>query len=220
MNCNEKTIYLIRHGETEFNKMHMIQGSGVDSNLNDTGREQAKAFYQAYKHIHFDKIYTSLLKRTKQSVASFISQGTPTEGLQGLNEISWGNREGKTINEADDSLYSDMMIAWKNGEMHHKLPNGESPLEVSERQKIAFKHIMNQEHEQNILICMHGRAMRIFLCLLLEKPLIYMDKFKHENLCLYVLRYRRGKFELELENDHKHLVKTEIKHKYMATSMA
>ena len=60
----KKTIYIIRHGETDYNRQGIIQGSGVDSDLNETGRIQAEKFFKAYHHIPFDKVYTSELKRT------------------------------------------------------------------------------------------------------------------------------------------------------------
>jgi len=60
----QKTIYLIRHGETDFNRRGVVQGSGVDSDLNDMGRAQAQAFFQAYQHVPFEKLYVSGLKRT------------------------------------------------------------------------------------------------------------------------------------------------------------
>ena len=69
---NIKTIYLIRHGETDFNRQGVVQGSGVDSDLNELGQAQAEAFFQAYQHIPFDKVYTSALKRTHQSVKKFL----------------------------------------------------------------------------------------------------------------------------------------------------
>ena len=50
-----KTIYLIRHGETEFNRMGIVQGSGIDSDLNETGILQARAFFETYRHITFNK---------------------------------------------------------------------------------------------------------------------------------------------------------------------
>ncbi|HMR56571.1 MAG TPA: histidine phosphatase family protein, partial [Cyclobacteriaceae bacterium] len=66
-----KKIYLIRHGQTDFNLKGIVQGSGVDSSLNDRGRAQAEAFYETYKNIAFDKIYTSALRRTRESVIGF-----------------------------------------------------------------------------------------------------------------------------------------------------
>ncbi|MFW5879460.1 MAG: histidine phosphatase family protein, partial [bacterium] len=61
-----KTIYLIRHGQTDYNKKGIVQGSGIDASLNDLGRQQAEAFYDAYRNMPFDKIYISDLKRTKE----------------------------------------------------------------------------------------------------------------------------------------------------------
>ncbi|MFM8834340.1 MAG: histidine phosphatase family protein, partial [Cytophagales bacterium] len=81
--CTKK-IYIIRHGQTDFNLRGIVQGSGVDSSLNDTGRAQANAFFQAYQHVDFDKIYTSKLVRTRESVQQFIGKGIPYEMLEGL----------------------------------------------------------------------------------------------------------------------------------------
>jgi bisphosphoglycerate-dependent phosphoglycerate mutase len=68
---SKKTIYLIRHGQTDFNKQGIVQGSGVDSSLNEEGHAQARKFYEAYHHINFDKIYVTELQRTHQTVAPF-----------------------------------------------------------------------------------------------------------------------------------------------------
>ena len=86
-----------------------------------------------------------------------------------------------------------------------KVPGGESPLEVMERQKAAVRLMMSYENEDCVLICMHGRAMRILLTWLTGRPLEQMDIFPHQNLCLYVLRYENKRFEIEIENDVKHL---------------
>ena len=51
--------------------MGIVQGRGMDTELNEKGRAQAEAFYQAYKDVPFDKIYTSTLKRTHQTVQNF-----------------------------------------------------------------------------------------------------------------------------------------------------
>jgi broad specificity phosphatase PhoE len=55
----DKELYIIRHGETELNRLGIVQGRGVNTDLNDTGRAQAAAFYERYKDIPFQKIYTS-----------------------------------------------------------------------------------------------------------------------------------------------------------------
>ena len=205
-NNTMKTIYIIRHGETEYNKLGLVQGSGIDSNLNDTGKQQAHAFYETFKNVGFDKIYTSKLKRTHQSVRHFIQEGINWEVFEGLNEICWGNKEGKALlTDSDNIQYNNMLEAWRRGELHEKTRGGESPLEVQERQLKVLQHIMSQTHEKKVLICMHGRAMRIFLCLLLQYPLSNMDRFQHSNLCLYALQYEDEEFKLMIENSTAHL---------------
>ncbi|MCZ6694862.1 MAG: histidine phosphatase family protein, partial [Bacteroidetes bacterium] len=74
-----KKIYLIRHGQTDFNNRGVVQGSGIDSSLNETGYKQAQAFFDAYQQVPFQKIYTSSLQRTTQTVKPFIDKGIPFE---------------------------------------------------------------------------------------------------------------------------------------------
>ncbi len=201
----KKTIYLIRHGETDFNKQGIIQGSGVDSDLNETGRKQAEQFYQAYHHIPFDRIYTSELKRTQQSVASFKKNGHSIVVIPEFNEICWGIFEGQKGNPESHKIYLDMLEDWKAGLLDRSIENGETPNELQRRQKYGLKKIMAKKDENTVLICMHGRAMRSFLCLLTNTPLKQMDVFKHNNLCLYVLEYDGQKFEICEQNSTQHL---------------
>ena len=86
-------IYLIRHGQTDFNKVGIVQGQGVNSKLNALGRRQANQFFQAYQHIPFNLIFTSELQRTLQSVEPFLKTGLPHKIHAGLNEINWGKFE-------------------------------------------------------------------------------------------------------------------------------
>lgn len=200
-----KKIYLIRHGQTDFNLKGIVQGSGVDSSLNAKGMAQARAFFDMYKHIAFDKIYTSTLKRTRESVMGFIELGIPTESLSGLNEISWGTKEGQPITPEEDQYYHWMLDQWRLGNTHERIEGGESPEDVMKRQAVALKHVLSQPNEEQILICMHGRAIRILLCQLLNYPLKSMDMFEHENLCLYLLEQTGSHFTVRKYNDTQHL---------------
>lgn len=200
-----KKIYIIRHGQTDFNLRGIVQGSGVDSSLNDTGREQARAFFEAYGQVAFDKIYTSKLVRTQESVQAFIDKGIPHEALEGLNEISWGSKEGQEITPEEDAYYHWMIEEWQKGNTFQRIEGGESPDDVVKRQQVALQHIMKQEEERTILICMHGRAMRILLCQLLNYPLHGMDTFEHKNLCLYQLDFTGSMFAIKKHNDTNHL---------------
>ena len=54
----KKEIYIIRHGQTDYNLKGIVQGRGVDSVLNETGEEQAKKFHEKYKEHDFDVVFT------------------------------------------------------------------------------------------------------------------------------------------------------------------
>lgn len=200
-----KKIYITRHGQTDFNKIGVVQGSGIDADLNELGRRQAGAFYDRFKNFHFDKLYISQLKRTAQSMSQFIEAGLPYEQLEGLNEISWGSREGKTINEEGNTYYANMINEWKSGNTAFAIDGGESPDMVAKRMRKALETIMEREDEKDVLICMHGRALRIMLTMLLNYPLSAMDMFEHHNLCLYELEHTGSMFKLNRYNDISHL---------------
>ncbi len=200
-----KKIYLIRHGQTEYNKQKIVQGSGVDSDLNDLGKSQAQAFFRYYKTVPFDKIYTSCLKRSIQSVQAFLDLGIPHEPHAGLNEINWGHKEGQRITPEGDVYYHQLLEQWRQGSVHIPIKGGESPQTVQDRQKPVLDLILSRPEEKNILICMHGRAMRIFLCLMLHYPIAEMDWFEHENLCLYKLTYTGSLFTIDAFCDTEHL---------------
>jgi probable phosphoglycerate mutase len=202
----KKTIYLIRHGQTDFNKNGIIQGSGIDSSLNAHGHAQAKAFFDNYRHVPLDNIYTSELQRTQQSVAPFQQLGFNPTPLRELNEINWGIYEGEKPTPQRFEKYVQIIKDWENGLLDREIEGGESALALFQRQQKGLNYILNRKHESTILICMHGRAMRSFLCLLTGIPLQKMEDFPHSNLCLYVLRQTdESTFRIIEQNSTKHL---------------
>ena len=200
-----KVLYIVRHGQTDLNKQGIIQGRGMDTNLNDEGRKQAAQFFKAYKDIPFDKIYVSALKRTQQSVQSFIDLGIPFERLTGLDELGWGVHEGQSPTTENKAAFFQIMRDWLDGRLDVKFEGGESPNEVKIRQQEAIEIIVSHPEEKTVLICMHGRAMRLILCLLTGKPLTQMDEFPHQNLVLYKVEYNGNKFEIVDFNNAAHL---------------
>uniref|UniRef100_UPI00404885F0 histidine phosphatase family protein n=1 Tax=Roseivirga sp. TaxID=1964215 RepID=UPI00404885F0 len=200
-----KKIYLTRHGQTDFNLKGIVQGRGVNADLNETGRAQAQAFYSAYGHLKFNKLYVSTLKRTHQSMKGFIDTGLEYEELSGLDEISWGVHEGMEIDQAQHAYYFEMINRWQNGETHLAIEGGESPEQLATRLKDSLDYILGKENESQILICMHGRAMRLLLAIMLNYPYKGMDYFEHNNLGLYELTYTGKTFVLDNYNDTNHL---------------
>lgn len=202
-----KQIYIIRHGETELNRLGIVQGRGVNTDLNDTGRAQAEAFYTQYKDIPFDKLYTSSLKRTHQTVAKFIESGLAWEQLSGLDELAWGIWEGKPSSEDSIRIFKEMAERWQGGDYDATFEGGESPNQVLARMTEAMNIIMSHKDEKCVLICMHGRAMRLLLCYLSGKPLSEMADFPHQNTTLYKVEADDdGKFNIVDFNNTGHFI--------------
>lgn len=202
-----KKIYLVRHGQTDFNLKGVVQGSGIDAPINETGKAQANAFYQAYKDIKFDQVYHTALIRTRQSIQQFLDLGIPSDTLPELNEISWGDYEGTPMTPEEGEYYKHMLAQWREGNLDYAIAGGESPNKVAKRMSKGIEKIIEGPGE-TILVCMHGRAMRIFLSLILNYDLTHMDVFEHSNLCLYLLeQLSDGTFKLVETNETSHLKK-------------
>ena len=199
-----KTLYIIRHGETELNRRRIVQGSGVDSSLNDTGRAQAQAFYARYRDVGFDVVLTSTLRRTHETVAHFLAEGLPWEQHAELNEISWGDAEGKEGTPASIAAYQTMVADWSAGNFDHRLPNAESAREMGERVQ-RFVDGLRGRSEEKMLVCAHGRLMRALLCTLEGCSLRDMENYRHANTGLYLVEQRGPDFTVRLRNDTRHL---------------
>jgi broad specificity phosphatase PhoE len=205
MNKTEKTLYIVRHGQTDLNKQGIVQGRGRDTDLNEEGRRQASQFYDAYKTVPFDKIYVSELKRTQQSIQPFIDLGIPFQKLAGLDELAWGIHEGQPATPETKAAFLKLMRDWLDGRLDEKFEGGESPNEVKARQLEALEVIMSHSEEKTVLICMHGRALRLLMCILTNQPLTQMDSFPHQNLVLYKVVYDGEKFTIAEANNALHL---------------
>lgn len=202
---NRKKIYLVRHGQTDFNLKGVVQGSGIDAPINATGIRQGELFFNAYKNIPFDHVYHTALQRTKQSIQGFLDLGLPAKGLAELNEISWGKYEGTPMTPEEGKYYQHMLDQWREGNLDYAIAEGESPNQVVKRMRVGIKQILEGPGE-NILVCMHGRAMRIFLSEIMKTNLIHMDDYSHQNLCLYLLEQQEDdSFSLVKSNDVLHL---------------
>ena len=200
-------LYLIRHGQTDFNLKGIVQGGGIDSDLNATGREQGKRFFQLYQEEGFDRVYCSTLKRTWQTIQDFESVGYQINRKAGLDELSWGALEGKEQDAETKVHFRRVLGMWNAGQLEEKMDGGESPLEVWNRAKESLDEIVEEVGAGGkALICTHGRTMRVILSQMMGYGLHQMRLFPHHNTALNVLtRQPNGRWLAERLNDLTHL---------------
>jgi len=199
-----KEIYILRHGQTDYNLKKIVQGRGVDSVLNATGQQQAQRFFEYYKDKKFNAIYSSSLQRAYQTVLPFTKKGYEIQQFTHLDEINWGKHEGTKPNPTIRAEYKKLVEDWEAGRLDQKTDGGESPVEVQHRLKEFFGYL-NQKNYQKVLICTHGRTSRILMCTLLGLSMSAMNDFEHQNTALTKVRWNSGRYELVFANNVAHL---------------
>ena len=88
-------IYVLRHGETSWNRQRLLQGRS-DVELNENGRKLAKETAEGMADIPFDLVFTSPLKRAKETAEIVLNgRDIPIVEDERIIEISFGVNEGK-----------------------------------------------------------------------------------------------------------------------------
>ncbi len=162
---NYCTIYLVRHGRTDWNDKKLIQGH-LDIPLNSSGQASARELAQELKKIKFDKVYSSDLLRAKQTAEIIaLEHQLEVEATKALRERCFGNIEGKSHDEFKkidpilDSLDDKTIYSYKfsnNIEM-------ENDEEVMNRFIPFLREIAVGNPGKTILVTTHAGPMWMFL---------------------------------------------------------
>ena len=202
------TLYLVRHGETEHNRRGIIQGGGVDSELNAAGRAQAKALAQRLRSVSIDTLYASPLQRAKQTADILARPHDPLSRtyLRDLSEMDWGVFEGEPPSEERDEAMGTLKSAWREGAYDRTVDGGESIRDVQERAQRAIRHILARDAGRTVLVVTHGRYLRVLLATILDDyGLEHMQELGHSNTCVNRVVVDDGRARAELQNCTAHL---------------
>lgn len=199
-----KEIFLFRHGQTDLNSSGIVQGQGIDSDLNEKGRLQAKSIYESFRNQGFDMIITSELKRSQQTFKYFINDKIPHLIMREINEINWGVYEGKPATPKGKAAFKKLINNWKAGNFEARLEGGESGREMIER-IIKFWNFIYSSEANKMAVCSHGRVMRGILSYFITGNFLQMESFQHENGGVYHLRFSDTERKIVLSNDIGHL---------------
>lgn len=207
------TLYFVRHGETEFNRRDVMQGKGVDSDLNPTGRAQARALAKRLEAISVDALYASTLRRAKQTADILARPHEPLSRtyLRDLSEMDWGILEGEPPSEGREELLGAVKTAWQEGAYDRAVEGGESIRDVRERAQRAVGHILTREAGRTALVVTHGRYLRVLLATILDEyGLEHMQELGHSNTCLNRVVFEKGEIRADLLNCTAHLSSGEV----------
>ena len=171
-----KNILLIRHGQSEWNKLNLFTGF-KNIELSEQGIEEANKAGQNFKNldIKFNIVFTSELKRAQETAKIILQNLDQWDFLNNegkiisninLNERDYGDLTGLNKKETAEKFGEEQVHKWRRG-YSDQPPNGESLEDVVGRVTKYFEEVIKpaiQSNENdNILIAAHGNSLRALL---------------------------------------------------------
>ena len=191
-------LYLIRHGQTDWNVAGKIQGCH-DIPLNETGRKQAQYLAEGMRNRPVTHIYSSPQIRALETARAIAaSQGVEVTTLPGLREVEFGDWEGMT--------WKERYARWVATPAEVTPPGGESRAQIYERIGQAVNTII-KEAKGDVAVVSHGAALVYTVSYMFRNEVGPHDEIIVKNVSITTVEYDRetGHFRMIQENDLSHL---------------
>ena len=184
-------IYLVRHGETEWNVLRRVQGS-MDAPLTENGIQQAKNVAKRLAKVDFAAAFASPQMRAYRTAEKIVAEH-PTITLQkepSLREFSFGDWEGHKL----DEMHLEETDKWDCYQKTPSLftaPHGDCMIARVAESKAVVDRLLENHWGQNVLCVTHGYAIRIFMAAALGIPLESTRFFMAGNTAVSIIEYKR-----------------------------
>lgn len=185
-------LYIVRHGQTEYNAKKMWIGR-TDAPLDETGTQQARKIAAKLVDVEFEAIYTSPMSRAINTAAP-IAENRKNINLimnYGLSERDFGEWECKTreeIAEENSEMFNRESDRW----FYEEAPGGESMEQVYKRSAQTVDKITEQHSRGNVLLVTHHLTAKCMIAHLLGLPPLSCDKFFVDNAGIALIEYSDG----------------------------
>ncbi len=204
-----KEIYIVRHGETEWNALGKYQGWS-DVPLNERGRAQAEACAERLESVEFHTIVSSDLSRamdTAKTIAKY-QDGLDVISTEALREINFGHWESLTYDEIEASWPGEIHRMYQRPQ-DARIEGGESFLDVQIRAMKAVKEYVDAlpDGERILFVC-HGGTIRTIICAFLHIDLNACWNFRQGNTSVNIVNFYGDNSPynaIELLNDTAHI---------------
>jgi broad specificity phosphatase PhoE len=195
---------LIRHGQTEWNRVERFRGR-ADLSLNDTGFKQADLAAEKLKSCKVAAIYSSPMKRALQTAEPIARKlNLRVQPLEGLIDIDFGSFQGLSAEEAskvDKKLLDD----WLERPHLAHFPGGESLDIVRKRVLAAVAELEKRHRDQTVILVSHTVVCRVLLCAMLGLDNSHFWHVKQDVNAINIFELRDGAPLVTLVNDTCHL---------------
>jgi len=198
------SIYLVRHGQTAWNKEEIFRGR-TDIPLDETGRRQAELAGEYLKGMEIDGIYSSPLSRaweTAQKIAQL--HHLKVQPLQGILDMSFGNWEGhahQEIQKNDKETYR----MWREEPHLVRLPGGESLDDIRARAMASLEEVIQNHPGKIVVLVSHRVVNKVLICGILGLGNSHFWQIAQDTTAINLIQYKNGKYILSLMNETCHL---------------
>ncbi len=183
-------IYLIRHAETEYNRVNdKIGGRSSHLHITEKGQGQAKRLreFLSKNNMIFDKLFCSTSVRAKETISFLVDDTNTVIYSDELEELSQGDWEGLPRKE----IHTEECLAEINANNYKfKAPNGESQEEVELRMyNFIAENILLKAQSGKYAIVTHGMAIKCLLRKILDSNPAMTYKIAIDNTSVTKLKY-------------------------------
>lgn len=198
-------LYIMRHGETDWNKQGKLQGS-VDIPLNDFGIELAEKTRDGFQRegITFDKIFSSPYIRARKTAEIIAGEsGIPIDVQPDIREMGFGPHEGAYVRELrTNPAYARLSKCFDDPVHYEPEGDGESYEEVFARiERFLTDQILPLERQyENVLVVCHGGVLRAFISIIKNMPLKDFWTISQPNCSVNLAGVHDGRIEMVEEN--------------------
>jgi broad specificity phosphatase PhoE len=197
-------LILVRHGETKWNHEKRVVGH-IGIALNNNGRKQAGRLAQALKDKEVSCIYSSPLKRARQTADAIArAHGLHVVNVDALKEVDAGELEGLTFDEVVER-YGVFFQEWIKDTPSLKIPGGESITELRERTWPAVQWIVSEHPDEVVIAVSHSLAILSIISRVLGMNISDFRMLRLSVASISVLDFREHGASLVLFNDTCHL---------------
>ena len=211
-NCNNKNeetlkLYIVRHGETEWNVIKRFQGQ-LNTPLTEKGMEKLRKTGKKLENVLFDEVYTSELGRTVASAKIILNENRgyrnkkrELKKLAELNEVYFGVWQGLTYEEVL-LKYPEEGNNYFYDVKNYKAENVEAEKleDALERFLKGINKILDSHESGNILVVTHGTVFEMFMNYVANDSIFDIDeRTLMGNGDYKVFSYKYGKFQEEMD---------------------
>ncbi len=198
------SVYLVRHGQTAWNKEEIFRGR-TDVPLDDTGLREAALAGGYLKEKEISAIYSSPLSRARQT-AEEIARFHPlkVQPLEGIIDMSFGSWEGRSLQEVRQTD-GERFRQWKEEPHLLKIPGGETLEEVRIRSMAALEQVIRRHSEKTIVLVSHRVINKVIICGILGISNSHFWQIGQDTTAINLIQDRNGKYVLLFLNESCHL---------------